>query len=252
MQGLQRQLSQLQREARRQGKDQQLCGLTSRAQLVCVAVYILSGFHKEPAEAFLRDARKKRKRRLGDDILAADVPSQISKWFLELPFERLCQLQLPESEKDKAVHNDAVKYLAKWNTAVWVTRQNYDCGVAPTYDKLVQKYYEELEQRSLGHLGHQLRTSAEGRDGKSVFAKLDWALAINKAATQFLCSRRWVHVFQRCGVIGDRAGLRGPLASVAAKYLEVAPAAVAPSPDVIASLLPRNRAVCYHDLLPEH
>ncbi|CAJ1344334.1 unnamed protein product, partial [Effrenium voratum] len=189
LQGLQRQLSQLQREARRQGKDQQLCGLTSRAQLVCMAVYILSGFHKEP--------RKKRKRRLGDDILAADVPSQISKWFLELPFERLCQLQLPESEKDKAVHNEAVKYL-------------------------------------LGHLGHQLRTSAEGRDGKagcagraarawcgrfckqfafsrkslresvqlsadeleekalsakSVRTKLDWALAINKAATQFLCSR---------------------------------------------------------------
>ena len=96
------------------------------------------------------------------------------------------------------------------------------------------------------------REAREALSAKSVRTKLDWALAINKAATQFLCSRRWVHVFQRCGVIGDRAGLRGPLASVAAKYLEVAPAAVAPSPDVIASLLPRNRAVCYHDLLPEH
>ena len=96
------------------------------------------------------------------------------------------------------------------------------------------------------------REAREALSAKSVCTKLDWALAINKAATQFLCSRRWVHVFQRCGVIGDRAGLRGPLASVAAKYLEVAPAAVAPSPDVIASLLPRNRAVCYHDLLPEH
>ena len=190
MQGLQRQLSQLQREARRQGKDQQLCGLTSRAQLVCVAVYILSGFHKEPAEAFLRDARKKRKRRLGDDILAADVPSQISKWFLELPFERLCQLQLPESEKDKAVHNDAVKYLAKWNTAVWVTRQNYDCGVAPTYDKLVQKYYEELEQRSLGHLGHQLRTSAEGRDGKAGCAGRAARAWCGRFCKQFAFSRK--------------------------------------------------------------
>ena len=135
-------------------------------------------------------ARRKKKAKKTSWMLAADVPSQISKWFLELPFERLCQLQLPESEKDKAVHNDAVKYLAKWNTAVWVTRQNYDCGVAPTYDKLVQKYYEELEQRSLGHLGHQLRTSAEGRDGKAGCAGRAARAWCGRFCKQFAFSRK--------------------------------------------------------------
>ena len=41
------------------------------------------------------------------------------------------------------------------------------------------------------------------------FTKLDWAVAINKAATKFLSGRQWAPLFRQCGVVGDRAGLKG-------------------------------------------
>ena len=78
-------------------------------------------------------------------------------------------------------------------------------------------------------------------------------MAINKAATKFLSGRQWAPLFRQCGVVGDRAGLKGFLGTMAAKYAEVEPAAVAPSAAVIAQLLPRNRKVCFScDLFPEH
>lgn len=94
------------------------------------------------------------------------------------------------------------------------------------------------------------RQAREALCGKGSFSKMDWFLAINKAATKFLSSRRWSPAFEQCGIIGNREGLRGFLSTMAAKYSEVEPALVAPSPEVIASLLPRNRAVSYDRLLP--
>lgn len=87
---------------------------------------------------------------------------------------------------------------------------------------------------------------------KASFTKPDWLLAINKAATEFLRGRRWAPVFHQCGVIGDRTGLKGFLSTMAAKYKEVEPAPVMPSPSIISALLPRNRSISYKDLLPEH
>ena len=86
---------------------------------------------------------------------------------------------------------------------------------------------------------------------KASFTKPDWLLAINKAATEFLRGRRWAPVFHQCGVIGDRTGLKGFLSTMAAKYKEVEPAPVMPSPSIISALLPRNRSISYKDLLPE-
>ena len=117
------------------------------------------------AVAFALEARKSRKRQLAEAALKADIPSKISDWFLSMPLERWCQLQQPDCAQDQRIHEEAAKYVAKWRTASWITQQNYQCGVAPTYDKLVQKYHEELEKRQLGHLAHRLLTSAEGRDG---------------------------------------------------------------------------------------
>ena len=51
------------------------------------------------------------------------------------------------------------------------------------------------------------------------FSKLDWLLAINKAAAEFLPGRRWAHLFHQCGVTGTRQGLKGFLASMAASFL---------------------------------
>lgn len=96
------------------------------------------------------------------------------------------------------------------------------------------------------------REAREALASKASFTKLDWLLAINRAATKFLRGRQWAPVFHQCGVIGDRAGLKGFLSSMAAKYTEVEPAPVRPSPEIISELLPRNRTVSYKDLLPEH
>ena len=86
---------------------------------------------------------------------------------------------------------------------------------------------------------------------KASFTKLDWLLTINKAATEFLRGKRWAPVFHQCGVIGDRRGLKGFLSTMAAKYKEVEPAPVIPSPAIISALLPRNRSISYKDLFPE-
>ena len=85
---------------------------------------------------------------------------------------------------------------------------------------------------------------------QACLTKVDWILAINKVATEFLRRRRWAPLFHQCGITGDRTGLKGALSIMAAKYAEVEPAPGAPSPEVIAHLLPRNRAVPYKDLGP--
>ena len=169
LKNVEKQLLHLQREARRQSKDQELCGLTPRSQLVCLAVYILSGFRLDVAEAFVRDSRKCRKRALPEEALSTDIPTKIREWFRDCPLECLYHLQQPpaSSEKNKAVHEEAAKYVAKWDTAAWVTQQNYICGVAPTYDALVHKYFQELDKRDLAHLSERLRVSAECGDGKA-------------------------------------------------------------------------------------
>ena len=87
---------------------------------------------------------------------------------------------------------------------------------------------------------------------KASFTKLDWLLTINKAATEFLRGKRWAPVFHQCGVIGEGRGLKGFLSTMAAKYKEVEPAPVIPSPAIISALLPRNRSISYKDLFPEH
>eukprot|EP00435_Cladocopium_sp_Y103_P060388 s616_g22.t1 len=155
LKNVEKQLLHLQREARRQSKDQELCGLTPRSQLVCLAVYILSGFRLDVAEAF--------------EALSTDIPTKIREWFRDCPLECLYHLQQPpaSSEKNKSVHEAAAKYVAKWDTAAWVTQQNYICGVAPTYDALVHKYFQELDKRDLAHLSERLRVSAECGDGKA-------------------------------------------------------------------------------------
>ena len=159
LKNVEKQLLHLQREARRQSKDQELCGLTPRSQLVCLAVYILSGFRLDVAEAFVRDSRKCRKRALPEEALSTDIPTKIREWFRDCPLECLYHLQQPpaSSEKNKAVHEEAAKYVAKWDTAAWVTQQNYICGVAPTYDALVHKYFQELDKRDLAHLSERLQ-----------------------------------------------------------------------------------------------
>ena len=112
-------------------------------------------------------------------------------------------------------------------------------------------HVQPLDVACFGPLKAFLRREARGLlSEKSFCSKLDWALAIKKAATHFLRSRRWCHVFQQCGILGDRSALKGFLESMAVKYAEVEPAPVAPSPDVIAKLLPSNRRVSYHALFP--
>lgn len=189
---MEQQLLRLQREARRQSKDQELCGLTPRSQLVCLAVYILSGFRLEVAEAFLRDSRKCRKRSLSEEILKVDLGNKIRQWFRDFPLDTLYNLQEPpeNSKRDKAVHQEAAKYVAKWDTAAWVTQQNYAVGVAPTYDALAQKYIQELEKWSLGHLSEKLRMSVECGEGTSTVAGRTARAWCGRFCKQFAFTRK--------------------------------------------------------------
>lgn len=186
---MERELAQLQREARRCRQDERLCGLTARAQLVCLAIYILSGFDLQVAAAFVHDARKNRKRGLAPEVFEADVPSQIRAWFRECPLERLYQLQIPRPDclQDESVHEEAVKYISKCSTAAWVADQNYNHGLAPTYDALVQKYHSELGKHDCGHIGDRVLHSADGRAGLAGRAARAWC---NRFCKQFALARR--------------------------------------------------------------
>ena len=60
-------------------------------------------------------------------------------------------------------------------------------------------HIQPLDVGCFGPLKAFLRREARGLlPEKSFCPKLDWALAIKKAATHFLRSRRWCHVFQQC------------------------------------------------------
>ena len=164
MPALERKLANLQRQARKQQLDVELCGLTPRGRLVCLSVSILSGFQLDSAAAYLKDARRSRKRALSAEVLQADVPETIRQWFRELSLECLFDLQ---DGKNVDVQAEAQKFVAKWRTAAWVSQQNYDVGVAPTYDKVARKYHAELDARDLGHLAQRLLHSAEGHQKQS-------------------------------------------------------------------------------------
>ena len=164
LQSLRRRLKNVQRQARRQRQDVELCGLTPRGQLVCLSIYILSGFQANVAAAFLLEARQSRKRSLEPEIQEAKATDNISLWFRETSFEKLCDLQ---DGKDSAIHAEASKFVSKWRTAEWVAQQNYECGLAPTYDRLARKYCAELEACNIGYLAQPLLASAEGSDGRN-------------------------------------------------------------------------------------
>lgn len=186
---MQRQLSQLQRHMRRQSRDEQLCGLTPRAQLVCLAIYILSGFQMEVAEAFVQDARKRRKRILSEGAMTENIPTKIRTWFRECPLERLYQLQVPETEcsRDQILHQEAVKYISKFHTAKWIADQNYKHSLAPTYDALVNKYREELAKHGSGHVADRLVLSTDGRVGAAGRTARAWC---GRFCAQFAVARK--------------------------------------------------------------
>ena len=131
---------------------------------MCLSIYILSGFQANVAAAFLLEARQSRKRSLEAEIQEAEATDNISLWFRETSFEKLCDLQ---DGKDSSIHAEASKFVSKWRTAEWVAQQNYECGLAPTYDRLARKYCAELEARNMGYLAQPLLASAEGSDGKN-------------------------------------------------------------------------------------
>ena len=143
---MERELLQLQREARRQAKDEQLCGLTPRAQQVCLAIYILSGFELDAAEAFVHESRKCWKRLLSDQALASDIQQKIQDWFRNFPFERLCELQMPSTDciKDQLIHQEAVKFVGKWQAAGWIAEQNYKHSLAPTWSTNTMKCLKSM------------------------------------------------------------------------------------------------------------
>ena len=185
---MEREPLQLQREARRQAKDEQLCGLTPRAQQVCLAIYILSGFELDAAEAFVHESRKCRKRLLSDEALASDIQQKIQDWFRNFPFERLCELQMPSTDciKDQLIHQEAVKFVGKWQAAGWIAEQNYKLILAPTYDALVHKYHEVLEKHGCGHMAARL-LSVDGKSGAAGRAARAWC---GRFCKQFAFSRK--------------------------------------------------------------
>ena len=162
-------MANLQRQARKQKLDVELCGLTPRGRLVCLSVCILSGFELDSAAAYLKDSRRSRKRSLSEEVLQADVPETIRQWFRELSLECLFDLQ---DGKHVGVQAEAQKFVAKWRTAAWVSQQNYDVGVAPTYDKVARKYHAELDAQDLGHLAQRLVDSAAGDQKQSWAGRL--------------------------------------------------------------------------------
>ena len=91
------------------------------------------------------------------EVLQADVPETIRQWFRELSLECLFDLQ---DGKNVDVQAEAQKFVAKWRTAAWVSQQNYDVGVAPTYDKVARKYHAELD--ASGAPFSQLHKSGNG------------------------------------------------------------------------------------------
>ena len=143
----------------------------------------------------------------------------------------------------------ASAHLAERVLDLALDRQLYVCFVPAG----CAAHLQPLDVGCFGPLKAFLRRQARDalrRQGS--FSKLDWLLAINNGAAEFLPGRRWAHLFHQCGVTGTRQGKKGFLASVAAKYSEVQPAPVAPSREVIAGLFPRNRSVCYDKLFPPH
>ena len=179
-------MANLQRQARKQKLDVELCGLTPRGRLVCLSVYILSGFELDSAAAYLKDSRRSRKRSLSEEVLQADVPETIRQWFRELSLECLFDLQ---DGKHVGVQAEAQKFVAKWRTAAWVSQQNYDVGVAPTYDKVARKYHAELDAQDLGHVAQRLVDSAAGDQKQSWAGRLARAWC-GRFCRQFAIGRR--------------------------------------------------------------
>lgn len=163
---LKKQLNALQRELRRQRQDELLCGLTARGQLLCVAIYILSDYNLEIAAAFAQQAQECRKRIVHAQNIPEDWHDQIRAWFRDLPIERLFQLQDGKSDQDASIQTEAKKFIAKWKTANWVTEQNYNSGIAPTYGSVAEHFSVEMEEEHLHHLAERVLSSAHGRDGK--------------------------------------------------------------------------------------
>ena len=81
--------------------------------------------------------------------------------YLSSPLDELVALELPQTDRDRRVHNAAIKFLGEMKAVAWVEKQNYDNGVAPSSASVAAQFAQACSTLGAQHVGE--RVSRQGR-----------------------------------------------------------------------------------------
>ena len=158
-------IDRLRQRKRRAQQQESLCGLTPRMQLIAVLVFILCGYQAAVARQYCLQMLCRRRRNPPAEG-SADPDFPIQDWFLELPVERLHQIDCPRTVYDQRLHGEAAAFVAKHRTAEWIRKQNFRCHAAPSSLGVIGRYVREAGAAGLTESVERLSSSAAGRDGR--------------------------------------------------------------------------------------
>ena len=116
-------------------------GLTPHQQKMTVAIYVLAHHDKTVAAQYVHQTAQKQGRLpISHAGQALEECAEIAETlFLATGVEQLVSTE-PDGKAQKHLQCLAHQWLACRSTALWVQRQNYSAGVAPSSSDIVNKY----------------------------------------------------------------------------------------------------------------
>jgi hypothetical protein len=110
--------------------------LTARDKLRIVAIYILAAYAAEPAVHFAKQRQQKRLHRFPGDLQTEGEDD--SGWlaraepvYTEAELTQIAAVEMSDRSEEHRLRAEALSWIAKYNAAVYVERQNVALGVAP-------------------------------------------------------------------------------------------------------------------------
>ena len=165
------------RALRREDQRAKNGGLNPQQATVAAAVYVLSGYDLLVAGSYVGF---KAKNTFGG---LEDLGYMIRDKCLAMPLDSLLRLELPESEKDAAVRETALKFIAEQKTLQYIYDTNESKGVAPSSFDAAAEYIRQCDNMGSTTSNPGLRRALENGHAKPQSSKR--------------CIRKWSQTF-RC------------------------------------------------------
>ena len=110
--------------------------LTARDKMLIVAIYIFIAYASEAAVLFAKQQQQKRLHRYPADLQAEEEDdsewvARVERMYIDADLAHIIAMDMPDRPEEHRLRAEALGWIAKYNAAMYVERQNVGLGVAP-------------------------------------------------------------------------------------------------------------------------